>query len=452
MRVAFKNFAKANDGEIDINKLTIICGPNGTGKTYTSYAVYGVVRHFSEFFDFEISDTSINKLLEGSPIVISLADEAASIEKRLVDASQNFKEGLDAYFSAPDGFFDDCEFSLHLDEHELHPFDAFNQTVDIKRVGTFDLEASEGSGELLAAYSGKPSERVPKQIIRRIISGAISDSLFGKSIPEPFVVTSERTGVSLFYKELDVNRNAIFSHLAAADKVDPLKLLDSMQSRYARPIKHNIDVVRDYSTHSKRKSFIREARDEYGYIFEMWNELVGGTFKDENDQLTYSPRKQRGKPKVSIPLYIASSSIKSLFLIDMYINYLAEVGGLLIIDEPELNLHPDNQVKIARLISRLVSAGVKVLVTTHSDYLVREINNLVSLSKKTESRDAIMERYGYKKEDLLRAEEVNAYCATPSKGLVRMEVSETGIDTKLFDDIINSENEKAQDIFYSLED
>ncbi|MBU2957171.1 ATP-binding protein [Paracoccus sp. 1_MG-2023] len=452
MRISFKKFAKANDGEIEINDLTVICGPNGTGKTYTSYAVYGVVQHFSEFFDYEISDSEINRLLEGTPVTFNLSGEAASFEKRLIGASNSFKSGLDSYFSAPDDFFTDCEFSFELREDELHPLDAFNQTINIKRVGTFDLESSEGSGDLLVAYSGASSERVPKQIIRRIISSAISDSLFGKSIPEPFVVTSERTGVALFYKELDVNRNAIFSHLAAAEKVDPIDLLGSMQSRYARPIKENIDVVRDYSTHSKKKSFIKESREKFGYIFEMWNDLVGGTFKDENDLLTFSPRKQRGKPKVNIPLYIASSSVKSLFLIDMYINYIAKEGGLLIIDEPELNLHPDNQVKIARLISRLVSAGVKVLVTTHSDYLVREINNLVTLSKETTSQKAIMERYGYKDEDLLKPSQVNAYCATPKAGLVKMGISDTGIDTSIFDDIINVENEKAQDIFYSAQD
>lgn len=53
---------------------------------------------------------------------------------------------------------------------------------------------------------------------------------------------------------------------------------------------------------------------------------------------------------------------------------------MLIIDEPELNLHPDNQRKMAGLLARLVNCGVKVLVTTHSDYLIRELNNRVMLN------------------------------------------------------------------------
>ena len=50
-----------------------------------------------------------------------------------------------------------------------------------------------------------------------------------------------------------------------------------------------------------------------------------------------------------------------MFLIDYYINNLAKKGQLLVIDEPELNLHPDNQRKMAALIVRLINSGIKIL-------------------------------------------------------------------------------------------
>jgi predicted ATPase len=58
---------------------------------------------------------------------------------------------------------------------------------------------------------------------------------------------------------------------------------------------------------------------------------------------------------------------------------LAQEGDFIIIDEPELNLHPDNQRKIARWLVRVVNAGFKVMITTHSDYIIREFNNLIML-------------------------------------------------------------------------
>ena len=85
----------------------------------------------------------------------------------------------------------------------------------------------------------------------------IAECLFSGTLPKPFVVTSERTGIALFYKELDLTKNAILEHLTESDKPDPIELLNSMRSRYARPIQDNIDAVRDYESLIKRKNFIR---------------------------------------------------------------------------------------------------------------------------------------------------------------------------------------------------
>jgi hypothetical protein len=104
-------------------------------------------------------------------------------------------------------------------------------------------------------------------------------------------------------------------------------------------------------------------------------------------------------------------------------------------------------VKIAKFIARLVNSGVKVLVTTHSDYFVREINNLITLSSAGANLSKFKRKYKYITEDILKPENVSAYCAVPGEGLEEMAVSVTGIDTKIFDLIINEENYKAQDIY-----
>ena len=51
------------------------------------------------------------------------------------------------------------------------------------------------------------------------------------------------------------------------------------------------------------------------------------------------------------------------------------------VDEPELNLHPENQRRIAQLFARLVNLGIRVFVTTHSDYIVKELNTLIMLNQ-----------------------------------------------------------------------
>src|SRR6185312_11393067 len=79
--------------------------------------------------------------------------------------------------------------------------------------------------------------------------------------------------------------------------------------------------------------------------------------------------------------YLSSSSVKSLAGLSFWLRHLAHEGDFLIIDEPELNLHPKNQRLVARLLARLARSGIKVMMSTHSDYILRELNNLIMLSR-----------------------------------------------------------------------
>ncbi|HCP1849352.1 TPA: AAA family ATPase, partial [Escherichia coli] len=66
-----------------------------------------------------------------------------------------------------------------------------------------------------------------------------------------------------------------------------------------------------------------------------------------------------------------ASGIKSLGILDMLVKCGAAVdNSLLIIDEPEVNLHPKWQVFYAEIICELVSMGVDIIITTHSPYII----------------------------------------------------------------------------------
>ena len=49
----------------------------------------------------------------------------------------------------------------------------------------------------------------------------------------------------------------------------------------------------------------------------------------------------------------------------------------LTIDEPEAHLHPEMQVRVASFLATLVSLGVGVVVTTHSDFFISQFNNMM---------------------------------------------------------------------------
>ena len=64
------------------------------------------------------------------------------------------------------------------------------------------------------------------------------------------------------------------------------------------------------------------------------------------------------------------------------------MGDTLIIEEPEAHLHPAAQTEMAYTLARLVNAGVRVVATTHSDWLLKAFGNLMregEFNKKTGS-------------------------------------------------------------------
>ena len=69
-----------------------------------------------------------------------------------------------------------------------------------------------------------------------------------------------------------------------------------------------------------------------------------------------------------------SSSLKSIFGLDLFIKNNSK-GDWIFIDEPEMNLHPENQKIMADFLFKLLTADIRMVISTHSDYLIKEIIN-----------------------------------------------------------------------------
>ena len=99
------------------------------------------------------------------------------------------------------------------------------------------------------------------------------------------------------------------------------------------------------------------------------NRASAGGYPD----FVYQPQ----KTKEIIRLARASSMVTELAPVVLLLRNVIARGDMLIIDEPEAHLHPAAQTQMAKALGRLVRAGVRVVVTTHSDWLLMEIGNLI---------------------------------------------------------------------------
>ena len=192
-------------------------------------------------------------------------------------------------------------------------------------------------------------------------------------------------------------------------------------------------------------------------------DIIGGDYSiTQNDQLYYIPR----GTGIRLTMDQSSSAVRSLLDMGFYLRYVAHKGDLLMVDEPELSLHPKNQRRIAKLFVRLVNLGIKVFVTTHSDYIVKELNTLIMLNHDKPHLKRIAKENGYRNDELISSDQVKVYMAQEDlipleegqkrrrRGhtLVEADIDpELGIEAPSFDETIDDMNRIQGDIVWGGE-
>ena len=96
-------------------------------------------------------------------------------------------------------------------------------------------------------------------------------------------------------------------------------------------------------------------------------------------QFAYRPAGWTGERR--LPLMTASSMVSELAPVVLYLRHLVRRDNLLIIEEPESHLHPAMQVEFTRQLAAVVQSGIRVIVTTHSEWLLEELANIVRRSE-----------------------------------------------------------------------
>lgn len=81
--------------------------------------------------------------------------------------------------------------------------------------------------------------------------------------------------------------------------------------------------------------------------------------------------------KEEMRLSHASAMVSELAPLVLFLRRGIAPGDLLVIEEPEAHLHPQSQADMAVTLARLVRAGVKVVATTHSDWLLEELSCVI---------------------------------------------------------------------------
>ncbi len=202
-----------------------------------------------------------------------------------------------------------------------------------------------------------------------------------------------------------------------------------------------------------RRSVPRRKPPELGRDLE--ENLLNGTVLLKSSDAGYPAFAYRPEGwQDDLPLMRASSMVSELAPVVLYLRHIVRPGDVLIIEEPEAHLHPAMQAAFARELARLVRAGIRIVMTTHSEWFLEQIGNLVRLSRLSKARRLNLESADY----ALEPEKVGAWLFKPSnrsKGSVVEEVTfdpETGLYPTGYDAVSEALYNESADIYNRIQE
>ncbi len=414
MKFKFSNLGAIDEAVVELAPLTVICGKNNTGKTYITYAIYALLHSWRELISWEVADDDMLKLQSLGTVEIDMKAQFTSHWDEIRETiGRNWKNYLPHALAAPSERFKETALSFEFGLDETWIRKSFKKEFSSNKGRVmFSAEKPENSSLIsFAALRDEDSKDFRLFALESFVTQTLLEAVLLPYLPTVFMVSTERTGAVAFKEELNLTKNKIVTLLTKMEsgkqtQLHPGQLFDAVyKGGYPLPVENNVQFVNQFgSLESRKGAFLLKYPD----LILDFESISGGHYDTDKEGATsFVPQ----GTKVKLQLSEASSAARSLVVFWYWLKTQADVGDMLLIDEPELNLHPENQRSFARLLAKLVRLGIRVLITTHSDTIIREFNTLIMLSQNLPHMKAIREKYGYAPDESLAAKDVCLYVA-----------------------------------------
>jgi predicted ATP-dependent endonuclease of OLD family len=438
MKIEIANLGFIQKAEIDLKPLTVFIGGNGTGKTWTAYTLasilgeYGRERYLQAYLDkktqqrYPIIDKAIEEFLQEGNVRINLIDFAEEfLETYINDVSALAHTWMNEFLATDRVDFKKMKVSFDLADIKLKIINnikkySFSKEIYFgspqnKNALRILKEKSENSiyFYLISVSNSNQSnilEKLPRIVFEEILFEVIFAFIHKAFYSFVYIFPTERTGILPLFSSATKIENYV--DIENFDDLDEnVKNLSSIKlSIPVQDLKSTLASIY-IKTSSEREKEIQLYPEVLAYIRLaeiLENDILGGKVNIDNSdfgqEILYQPSEN-----VKLEMTVSSSMVKELAPLVLCLRYFAVPNELLIIDEPEVNLHPAAQVQIIEFLAMLVQAGLKVLITTHSPYIVDHLSNLIKAAK-YEDKEILKERFYLERtEAFISQEKVSVY-------------------------------------------
>ncbi len=452
-----KNFAKIKEAEIELAPFTLFVGDNNSGKSYLMTLIYHLFKYADKVIDMIFKDEKIVEELEeykkAKDIVYNRIRTLDFDE--LVDMSaEEFNIFMDLFNVLLNKYSNEVinhifnssnEITLEYIKLELNDSDftfrkfkskKANDDTEFYYLGIKGINIGMGIGLLENKLIYTKDVEIIKNIIDFILNKTfeIFYKLFG--ISRIFLPVS-RTGFLL-------SRNDIASS-AIVDKFDRYAVKKNNEY-LSRPIIDFLNNLNNLNYLSKENNKI--VIKDLNHIISFFEEhLISGqiNINAETGNIYYKP----SNVNTEFQMYLSSAVITELAPLYLFLKY-GIINGDLLMEEPEISLHPELQQQLTRVFIKLINKGIHILITTHSDTIVQHINNMIKLNSNDEERKKyLMNKYGYDEDDLISEDMVRMYQFDIEEDgftkVTKLESSEYGFEVPTFNKVLKKISDEIYD-------
>ena len=428
LQLSVSNFGPIAKAEVDLRPLTVFVGPSNTGKSYLAILIYALHRFFGDYtgsrhFGFRrmhpilqrmamkqqsFNDDSVRRLADwikgvlvqvgaenlsaGPPI--QLPDFIGSMIRPLFIDLSNFSEFIAEEIERSFGIEDTARLIRHGNRGGAKialRFKPFEYELALKRgkpegvvISTSEetplyinphaegmeevlIQAHEVMDTLALENDGRGTREVAYFI--RTLSNSVLSNVVSPLNNAAHYLPADRTGV------MHAHRVVVASLIERAPRAGlrhdtPLPALSGVLADFLENLVELGDLPR------RRRNNMRNLAANLEW------QILKGEIRSENSEagypmFSYQPQGWRE----DLPLMNTSSMVSELAPVVLYLRHIVQPGDVLIIEEPESHLHPAMQVEFIRQLAAVVRAGISVMLTTHSEWVLDELTNLVRLSE-----------------------------------------------------------------------
>ena len=473
-----KNFAKIKEAEIELAPFTLFIGDNNSGKSYLMTLIYGLIKDTYNIINMifknkelvnsteeyskvkNIINSYINSLHYNKLILedefeedIKLRDNEVKEFINLFNVllNKNIKEVVNYIFNTNDG-------EIILESFKVN-FDCYmDKLFSIEKSKVIDRNMKEvNSIYILYNNNGVGynflEDNIDYTSIIKIFLNFIINIYFSNFISDninTYFLPVSRTGFLLSYTDIVKSSLELKYDAYAINK-------ENQGNNLPRPV---IDFLFNFTDlpyrKMKKKQYIHRRINQVNIIKILENDIIDGKVDvdEETGSIYYQPNHVYNSGQSVFPMHLCSSVITELTPLILFLKYYGYYKNI-IMEEPEISLHPYLQQQLTRVFIKLVNSGKNVLITTHSDTIVQHINNMIKLNaNEKERRKELMEKYKYDEDDIISEDKIRMYqfdAKEDGTEVKPLESSKYGFEVPTFNEILIKISEEIQEFQEELD-